>query len=91
MEHWHISDFHINDARGKKSHEPGLHLSSSGDNLPSVAFRLKDEHPDVFELVLNKMRERIPGISDIEARVGEDGSFLIRYSDSSFQGFLLGS
>ena len=85
MEHWHISDFHINDARGKKSHEPGLHLSSSGDNLPSVAFRLKDEHPDVFELVLSKMRERVPGISDINARVGEDGSFLIRYSDSSFK------
>ncbi|MCY3777518.1 MAG: AAA family ATPase [Candidatus Aminicenantes bacterium] len=85
IENWHISDFHINDARGKKSHEPGLHLSSSGDNLPSVAFRLKDEHPDVFELVLNKMRERVPGISDIEARVGEDGSLLIRYADSAFK------
>ncbi len=84
IENWHISDFHINDARGKKRHEPGFHLSSSGDNLPSVAFHLKEEHPDIFELVLKKMRERVPGISDIKARVGEDGSLLIRYSDSAF-------
>lgn len=84
IENWHISDFHINDARGKKRHEPGFHLSSSGDNLPSVAFHLKEEHPDIFELVLKKMRERVPGISDIRARVGEDGSLLIRYSDSAF-------
>lgn len=31
------------------------------------------------------MRERVPGISDIEARVGEDGSLLIRYADSAFK------
>ncbi len=84
IENWHISDFHINDARGKKSHEPGFHLSTSGDNLPSVAFRLKEEHPDIFEVVLKKMRERVPGISDIKARIGEDGSLLIRYADSAF-------
>lgn len=84
IENWHISDFHINDARGKKRHEPGFHLSSSGDNLPSVAFHLREKHPDIFELVLKKMRERVPGISDIKARVGEDGSMLIRYSDSAF-------
>ena len=85
IENWHISDFHISDARGKKIHEPGFHLSSSGDNLPSVAFHLKQEHPDIFEVVLKKMRERVPGISDIEARIGEDGSLLIRYSDSAFK------
>ena len=85
IENWHISDFHINDARGKKSFEPGFHLSSSGDNLPSVAFHLKEEHPDIFGLVLKKMRERVPGISDIKAKTGEDGSLLIRYADSAFK------
>ena len=84
IENWHISDFHINDARGKKSHETDFHLSSSGDNLPSVAFRLKEEHPEVFEVVLKKMRERVPGISDIEAGIGEDGNLLIRYPDNAF-------
>ena len=31
------------------------------------------------------MRQRVPGISDIEARTGEDGSLLIRYADGAFK------
>jgi len=81
---WHISDFHIVDARGKKLQESGVHLSSSGDNLPSVAFRLREEESAVFESILEKMRKRVPGIEDIEAKVGDDGSLLIRYSDGAF-------
>lgn len=82
---WHISDFHISDARGKKMQEEGIHLSSSGDNLPSVAYRLKEEEPEIFESILRKMRERVPGIRDIEADVGNDGSLLLRYSDGAFK------
>ena len=81
---WHISDFHIVDARGKKLQESGVHLSSSGDNLPSVAFRLREEEGAVFESILEKMRKRVPGIEDIEAKVGDDGSLLVRYSDGAF-------
>lgn len=82
---WHVSDFHIGDARGKKSQEEGIHLSSSGDNLPSVAYRLKEEEPAIFGKILSKMRTRVPGISDIDAKVGDDGSLLIRYSDGAFK------
>lgn len=82
---WHISDFHIGDARGKKVQEEGIHLSSSGDNLPSVAYRLHEEEPEIFNTVLEKMRQRVPGISDIQAQVGDDGSLLVRYSDGAFK------
>jgi len=82
---WHISDFHINEARGKKTQELGTHLSRSGDNLPSVALHMKEEHPEIFETVLQKVRDRVPGISDIEAKISEDGSLLIRYADNAFQ------
>ena len=82
---WHISDFHINEARGKKDQDLGTHLSRSGDNLPSVALHMKEEHPEIFEAVLQKVRERVPGISDIEAKTSEDGSLLIRYADSTFK------
>lgn len=85
IENWHISDFHISEARGKKSMESGVHLSSSGDNLPSVAFHLKEEHPDIFRDVLQKMRERVPGVSNIETKTSEDGSLLIRYADGAFK------
>ena len=82
---WHISDFHINEARGKKDQDLGTHLSRSGDNIPSVALHMKEEHPEIFEAVLQKVRERVPGISDIEAKTSEDGSLLLRYSDSTFK------
>ncbi len=84
IENWHISDFHINDARGRKFLEQGLHLSSSGDNLPSVALHLKERYPDVFSQVLEKMKQRVPGISDIQAKTGDDGTLLIRYADGAF-------
>ena len=85
ISNWHISDFHIGDARGKKIQEEGLHLSSSGDNLPSVVYRLHEEEPEIFKTILDKMRKRVPGISNIEAEVGNDGSLLIRYSDGAFK------
>lgn len=85
IENWHISYFHINEARGKKNQELGTHLSRSGDNLPSVALHMKENYPDIFETVLQKVRERVPGISDIEAKISEDGSLLIRYTDNAFQ------
>jgi predicted ATPase len=85
ISNWHVSDFHISDARGKKPQEEGIHLSSSGDNLPSVAYRLHEEEPEIFETVLKKMRQRVPGIRDIKTDVGADGSLLVRYSDSAFK------
>ena len=85
IENWHISDFHINEARGKKDQDLGIHLSRSGDNLPSVALHMKEDHPEIFEAVLQKVRERVPGVSDIEAKTSEDGSLLIRYADNAFQ------
>jgi predicted ATPase len=82
---WHISDFHISDARGRKIQEEGIHLSSSGDNLPSVAYRMHEEEPEIFNTVLDKMRQWVPGISDIKAQIGDDGSLLVRYSDGAFK------
>ncbi len=84
ISNWHISDFHISDARGKKIQQEGLHLSSSGDNLPSVAYRLKEEEPEIFEQIISKMRSRVPGVSNIEATVGDDGGLLVRYADAAF-------
>jgi len=84
IENWHISDFDINQARGKKIQELGAHLSRSEDNLPSVALHMKNKHSDIFEMVLQKVWDRMPGISDIEVKP-EGGSLLIRYADDAFQ------
>lgn len=85
IENWHISDIHINAARGAKDPEEGLHVSTSGDNLPSVALRLFEDHPAIFEEVCRKMAERVPGIAEIEAKPMDNGALVIRYRDGAFE------
>jgi len=85
IENWHISNFHINDARGVKDDEDARHLSASGDNLPAVARFLFEQHEDIFKSIKEKMRQRVPGVEDIEVKLTEDGRLLMRYRDGSFE------
>ena len=85
LENWHISDFHIHDAR--RSAEAGYaeHLSARADNVAQVAQFLYEHHRDRFERVLEVMRERVPGVSSVEARPTEDGRLVLRFQDGSFR------
>ncbi len=84
IENWHISDIHINAARGAKPADEGEHVSSQGDNLPSVALRLYNEHRPIFDEVCRKMEQRVPGVKQIEAKPMENGALVIRYRDGAF-------
>jgi predicted ATPase len=84
IENWHISDIHISAARGAKPADEGEHVSSRGDNLPSVALRLFNEHRDIFDEVCRKMEKRVPGVKQIEAKPMENGELVIRYRDGAF-------
>ncbi|MCC7492818.1 MAG: AAA family ATPase [Fimbriimonadaceae bacterium] len=86
IEAWHVSDFHINLARGRKEAAgAGEHLSESGDNLPRVAQYLHEQHPAIFAAILETMRRRVPGISQVEPRLTEDGYLTLRFQDGSFK------
>ncbi len=85
IENWHISNFHINDARGVKEDEDARHLSTSGDNLPSVARYIYEQYPKIFETIQQKMRDRVPGVEEVDVRLTEDGRLLMRYRDGAFQ------
>lgn len=84
IENWHVSDFHISSARGDKEEEAAEHLSSSGDNLPSVARYLYDKHRPAFDAITRRMQDRVPGVQDIAVTVTEDGRLLMRYRDGAF-------
>lgn len=84
LENWHVSDFHINMARGDKDAGYAEHLSVSGDNLPLVAFYLHERHPEIFDGILEKMKRRVPGIAHIEAKPTDDGRLLLKYKDGEF-------
>jgi len=85
IENWHISDFHISEARPSAEAGYAEHLSTRGDNVAQVAQYLFERHPDVFRRVLDVMKERVPGISDVEARPTEDGRLVLRFQDGSFR------
>ena len=86
IENWHVSDFHIDAARGRKAATgDSEHLSESGDNLPLVARYLHEQHPEVFNDILKTMTRRIPGIASVEPKLLEDGYLTLRFSDGSFK------
>lgn len=85
IESWHISDFHISEARPSKEAAYAEHLSSSGDNLPLVAQYMFESHPETFQMVLDKMKERVPGIANVEAHNTVDGRIVLKFQDGSFQ------
>ena len=85
IENWHISDFHIADARPSAEAGYAEHLSARGDNVAQVAQYLYQNHRDQFETVLDTMRQRVPGVSTVEARPTEDGRLVLRFQDGSFE------
>lgn len=86
IEGWHVSDFHINLARGTKD-AAGFdeHLSVSGGNLQLVAKNLYDQHHEIFERILAKMRRRVPGIGAIIPELTQDNRLLLKFRDGAFQ------
>jgi predicted ATPase len=85
IENWHISDFHIGDARPSAEAGYAEHLSTRGDNIAQVAQYLYENHPDRFEKVLQAMKERVPGVSKVEAKPTEDGRLVLRFQDGTFK------
>lgn len=85
IENWHLSDFHISSAQGAKDAGYAEHLSADGDNLPLVTQYLYESHPDLFQQVLNKMAQRVPGIAKVEAVPTADGRIVLRFQDGTFK------
>lgn len=85
IENWHVSDFHISEARGKKDDEDASHLSSSGDNLPAVARHLYENQREIFDRIVEKMKARVPGIEQVEVKPTDDGGLIMRYGDGAFK------
>ena len=85
IENWHVSDFHINQARGlKENNGYDEHLSETGDNLQLVAKYIQDNHPDVFQKILDRMCACVPGVSRIETENTSDNRLLLKFHNGKF-------
>lgn len=86
IESWHVSDFHIDAARGAKEAVGEYeHLSASGDNLQQVALNLFENHRDVYEWILEAMRQRVPGVNQITTQDTVDGRLVLQFGNGIFK------
>lgn len=85
IENWHVSDFHIAEARASREAGYAEHLSQTGENLPLVAQYMFENHKELFDSVLDKMQQRVPGIKGVTAEPTVDGRIVLRFRDGSFK------
>lgn len=86
IESWHVSDFHIDAARGAKEAVGEYeHLSARGDNLQQVALNLFENHRDVYERILEAMRQRVPGVNQITTQDTVDGRLVLQFGNGIFK------
>ncbi len=85
ISNWHLSDFHVQRARPEQEAGYAEHLSREGDNLSLVTEYLYKRHRETFDLILEKLKKRIPGITNVEAKTTEEGRVLLRFKDGAFE------
>lgn len=85
IENWHLSDFHISRARPEQEAGYAEHLSREGENLSLVIEYLQRNHPHIFQQVLSKLADRIPGLNKVESKITEEGRVLLKFQDGAFQ------
>ncbi len=85
IENWHVSDFHISMARQSTEAGYAEHLSATGDNLPVVTQYMFEHQKPLFDQILEKMKFRVPGISDVKAEATVDGRIVLRFQDGTFK------
>jgi predicted ATPase len=84
ISNWHISDFHIQQARPEQEAGHAEHLSTQGENLALVTEFLYKRHREVFDKILKRLASRVPGITKVDAKTTEEGRVLLRFQDGAF-------
>jgi len=85
LENWHISDFHIQQARPERESGYAEHLSKEGENLALVTEFLYKRHPAIFKKIIEELKQRVPGISEVDSKITEEGRVLLRFKDGDFK------
>ena len=85
IEDWYVADFRIDAARERQEAGYSEQLSRNGENLSAVTKYIYDNHPEVFRVIIEKMKERVPGIESVEAQETEDGYVVLRFQDGKFK------
>ncbi|MBF0552896.1 MAG: AAA family ATPase [Deltaproteobacteria bacterium] len=85
IESWYLSYFVPDAARRLPPTGAQKHLDRTGENLGNVIQYLERNHNSRFNLILERIRERIPGIKDIKTQLSPDGRLLLKFNESSYK------
>ena len=85
IENWHLSDFHISRARPEAEAGYAEHLSREGENLSLVVEYLYNNHRQQFSEILQRLRARVPGVTNVEAKTTDEGRVLLKFQDGAFE------
>lgn len=85
IENWHLSDFHISSARNEPEAGYAEHLSQEGENLSLVTQYIHETHPEIFNIILEKLKQRVPGVSNVQYKITDEGRVLLKFKDGSFE------
>lgn len=85
LDNWYVSNFQIQAAQRIEDTGISEHLSTTGDNLAQVTKFIFENHNDTFNVILNKMAQRIPGIETVKAEETIDGRIVLQFKDGSFK------
>ena len=85
VRNWHLNRFTSDAARGLPHAVSHEHLNIRGDNLANVVRFMEREHPERLRSVVEKVAEKIPGISRISTEETTDDRLLIRFDDKGFR------
>lgn len=84
IEGWYLSYFTPDSARSMPMSGPQKLLNLHGDNLGNVVQYMKRDCPGRFNLVLEQISRKIPGIEKIDTEPTEDGRLLLRFYAKGF-------
>ncbi len=85
IERWHVSDFHISRARPEQEIGYAEHLSREGENLSQVIEYLYHHHRRIFDVIIEKLKQRVPGVTKVESKPTEEGRILLKFQDGAFE------
>lgn len=85
IEDWYVADLRIDSARERQESMYSEQLTRTGDNLALVTKYLYENYPERFKTILEKMKQRVPGVCNVEAKSTDDGYVILRFQDGRFE------
>jgi len=85
LDNWYVSNLQIQAAQSIEDTGISEHLSTNGNNLAQVTKYIFENHKDIFDNILEKIKQRVPGVSRVEAEETIDGRIVLKFQDGNFQ------